>query len=64
MINSKITKTTNQQSTEEKVIKLLESMDWKLWEMYNMMKDFTGQPKESIAKSKLTKKAVIQPKTD
>jgi len=64
MINSKITKTTNQQSTEEKVIKLLESMDWKLWEMYNMMKDFTGQPKESITKSKLTKKAVIQPKTD
>jgi len=41
MINSKITKTTNSQSTEEKFLKLLESMDWKLWEMYNMMKDYT-----------------------
>ena len=39
MINSKIAKQVAQQSTEEKLLKLLESMDWKLWEMYNMMKD-------------------------
>lgn len=42
MINSKITKTTQQQNNEERLFKLLESMDWKLWEMYNMMKDFTN----------------------
>ena len=39
MINSKITKQAAQLSTEERVIKLLEGIDWKLWEMYNMMKD-------------------------
>jgi hypothetical protein len=39
MINSKITKTAAQQSSEERLFKLLESIDWKLWEMYNMMKD-------------------------
>ena len=39
MINAKITKTAAQQSSEEKLLKLLEGIDWKLWEMYNMMKD-------------------------
>ena len=39
MITSKITKQTAQESTEERLLKLLESIDWKLWEMYNMMKD-------------------------
>ena len=39
MINSKITKQAAQQSNEEKLFKLLESIDWKLWEIYNMMKD-------------------------
>ena len=39
MINSKITKQAVQSSTEEKLMKLLESIDWKLWEMMNMMKD-------------------------
>ena len=43
MINSKITKPAAQQNTEEKLIKLLESMDWKLWEIYNMMKDYTSK---------------------
>lgn len=38
MINTKITKNVNQSSTEERLFKLLESIDWKLWEMYNMMK--------------------------
>jgi hypothetical protein len=40
MINSKITKNSPaQQSNEERLFKLLESIDWKLWEMYNMLKD-------------------------
>jgi hypothetical protein len=39
MINSKITKQAEKVTTEEHLIKLLESIDWKLWEMYNMMKD-------------------------
>ena len=39
MINSKVTKQAEKQTTEEKVLRLLESIDWKLWEMYNMMKD-------------------------
>jgi hypothetical protein len=38
MINPKLTKTTPQTS-EERLFKLLEGIDWKLWEMYNMMKD-------------------------
>ena len=28
-----------QLSTEERLFKLLESMDWKLWEIMNMIKD-------------------------
>ena len=39
MINSKLTKQVAQQTSEEKLFKLLESMDWKLWEIMNMMKD-------------------------
>ena len=39
MINSKVTKQAVQQTTEEKLFKLLEGIDWKLWEIYNMMKD-------------------------
>ena len=39
MINSKITKQAEKLSTEEKVLKLLESIDWKLWEMYKMLKE-------------------------
>ena len=38
MITSKITKTPNG-TTEERLFKLLESIDWKLWEIMNMMKD-------------------------
>jgi len=50
MINSKLTKTTTQVSNEERLFKVLESIDWKLWEMYNMMK------KELEGKSPSTKK--------
>ena len=54
MINSKVTKQAQQLSNEEKLFKLLESIDWKLWEMYKMLKDNlpenkttkTSEPKE------------------
>ena len=51
MINSKITKQAVQQSSEEKLFKLLESIDWKLWEMMNMLKDnLPEQPKTKTTK--------------
>jgi hypothetical protein len=49
MINSKITKQATQQTSEEKLFKLLESIDWKLWEMYNMMKKELD-PKNGVKK--------------
>lgn len=55
MINSKITKTSAQQSSEEKLLKLLEGIDWKLWEMYNMMKD--NMPEKSVDKKTTKSKA-------
>jgi len=55
MINSKITKTANQQTSEEKLFKLLESIDWKLWEMYNILKDSTTE-KAKPAPKKVAKK--------
>jgi len=36
MINKK---EESQLSTEEKLFKVLESIDWKLWEIMNMIKD-------------------------
>jgi hypothetical protein len=56
MINSKITKQAQQQSSEERLFKLLEGIDWKLWEMYNMLK------KETEAKNPATKTAAKAPK--
>lgn len=50
MINSKITKQAAQQSNEEKLFKLLESIDWKLWEMYNILKDNAPEKKKPAAK--------------
>ena len=39
MINSKITKSTaNQLSTEDKVLKFLEGIDWKLWEILKLLR--------------------------
>ena len=55
MINSKITKVAAQQTTEERLFKLLESIDWKLWEMYNIMKDQAS----SIEKKPVTKSSKI-----
>jgi hypothetical protein len=39
MISSKTAKTMQQQNTEERLFKVLEGIDWKLWEIMNMMKD-------------------------
>jgi hypothetical protein len=47
MINSKVNKSPSKESPEERLFKLLESMDWKLWEMYNMMKDLHQSETES-----------------
>jgi hypothetical protein len=50
MINSKVTKQAVQQTAEDKLFKLLESIDWKLWEIYNMMKDNLPESKDSDKK--------------
>lgn len=50
MINSKITKSAPKEDPQERLFKLLESMDWKLWEMYNMMKDSLPQKPEEVKK--------------
>ena len=53
MITTKITKPSGPLSTEEKLFKLLESIDWKLWEMMNMMKAQTeGDKKPAARKTK------------
>ena len=58
MINSKVTKQANQQTNEEKLFKLLESIDWKLWEMYNMMKD--ALPEQSKTTAKKSAKSTVK----
>ena len=63
MINTKITKTTAQQTNEERLFKLLESMDWKLWEMYNMMKDFTSNDNSKPKKADQEDKGELKPKS-
>jgi hypothetical protein len=52
MINSKIVKGTPKEDPQEKLFKLLESIDWKLWEMYNMMKDNMPTKPTTTAKTK------------
>jgi hypothetical protein len=55
MINAKVTKGTPRENPEEKLFKLLESIDWKLWEIYNMMKDnLPAKPEEKPAPAKKT----------
>lgn len=63
MINSKFTKTSQQQTNEEKLFKLLESMDWKLWEMYNMMKDYTADKNPAKQKEEKTEKEPAKSKS-
>jgi hypothetical protein len=55
MINSKVTKGAPAVATEEKLFKLLESMDWKLWEIMNMLKDNLPE-KSGAAKTTKAKK--------
>lgn len=55
MINSKVTKSTPKESTEERLFKLLESIDWKLWEMYQMMKSNLPAPEKEVKKPVATK---------
>jgi hypothetical protein len=46
MINAKLTKPqVSPITTEDRLFKLLESIDWKLWEMMNMMKAQVEPPK-------------------
>ena len=54
MINAKLTKQVSQETTEVKLLKLLESIDWKLWEMMNMLKD--NLPEKSKTVKPITKK--------
>ena len=65
MINSRLTKTSEQQSNEEKLFKLLESMDWKLWEMMNMMKAYmSSQELESKSDTKPKSKTPSKKSTE
>lgn len=53
MINTKVKKANSADAqNEEKFFKLLESMDWKLWEIMNMLKD--NLPEKSDKKPKKT----------
>ena len=52
MINTKVKKTANttDAQTEEKFYKLLESIDWKLWEIMNMLKDNLPDTEKKVKK--------------
>lgn len=52
MINTKITKSSTQLNSEERLSKLLESIDWKLWEIYNMMKKELDVKSSKVEKPK------------
>jgi len=56
MITSKVTKQADKLSTEEKFLKLLEGIDWKLWEIYNMMKDNLPEKPKALSKPRNTAK--------
>ena len=58
-INTKISKTQVAQNDPERLFKLLESIDWKLWEMYNMMKKELGDKGTTPAK-KVSKKTTSE----
>ncbi len=63
MINSKVVKTANQLSNEDRLFKLLESIDWKLWEMMNMMKDNIPDNPKAKTPSKIKSSPKISQKT-
>jgi len=58
MITGKIIKKelAQQGTTEERLFKLLESMDWKLWEMYQIMKSQSNDTQKPGIKTKPVKK--------
>lgn len=65
MINSRLTKTSEQQSNEERLFKELESINWKLWEMMNMMKAYmSSQQLESKSETKPKPKLTAKKATD
>ena len=49
-INAKVTKGAPAQDSSERLFKVLESIDWKLWEIYNMMKDNLSEKSKTPAK--------------
>jgi len=55
MITTKVTKGAPKPDVEERLFKVLEGIDWKLWEIYNMMKDNLPS-KPTTASQKLVKK--------
>jgi len=55
MITTKVTKGAVKESVEERLFKLLESMDWKLWEMMNIMKAQTEDTNKKPAARKTKK---------
>jgi hypothetical protein len=61
MITSKITKGVPEASTDERMLKLLESIDWKLWEMYNMMKDNLPEKPKGVKAAKTANKKEATP---
>lgn len=52
MIKTKVGKVEPKVDPQEKLFNLLESIDWKLWEIYNMMKDNLPAKKTPIKKTK------------
>ena len=60
MINAKLTKQVKQESSEDRLFKLLESMDWKLWEMMNMMKDNLPEKTKSPKPLKTVNKKTVE----
>jgi len=63
IIGPKVPKVEKPLTTEEKLFKLLESIDWKLWEMYNIMKAQAEPQKpgkaDAASKTKITKKVEV-----
>ena len=64
MINAKLTKAASQNSNEERLFKVLESIDWKLWEIYNMMKDNLPAKAEDDTKTKSAAKKTTKNTTE
>jgi hypothetical protein len=64
MINTKITKGTPKEDPQEKLFKLLEGIDWKLWEIYNMMKDNLPAKEKTAPAKPAAKKTTKTAKTE